>query len=901
MTRTALLASTALTFISITPLVAQSAECIASGANLVCIDAVNQPFASEDAEASIVILSEASVVSADIEVPAIVISGDDTTMTNRGLVEQSNPEDDGHAITGSSDGITIINRGRIASGDRGIEMLGGSNLNVTNQSGATISTRGQGVRAGTESPGAVVENAGTITSSEDRALQVRSFGARVINNGDLFGAKEVVEARGGFYLENHGTIALHDLSIEDEDGVQLSGGEVQNYGSITGSDDGVDLDEGVVVNHAGGLIKSTAPDTNNNGGVDLDEVYDDGVSNERLPTGVTIINDGTIEGPKGINTDPAVVTSMDLMNRGVLNGRGGIAIGLAPEMGDSTVTIEGASEIYGDVLFGSGDDTVYIRDITSGALSTGLFNGGPGNNTVEFGIPLANIEAFRVEGDRVDLAFSANGTTLQGSFVSFGNWLVDGQSYDAVSLASVINNVSGLPGADEAVVAAVDESIKVPLPADLTLVGSDNIGEDLLPLVLEEFAEVLGASSVGSPIEFPDDVAQYIFTYEDGNEFVLEIESTSSGPGIERLIEGTADIAMSSRQANPEEIAAIARQGRGNLLDVSQEYILGVDSVLITVNPDNPIEELSRQQLAAIYNGDINNWSDVGGPNLPILPAARVDGSARDNFEAWAYDETPELGPQITLVDGGSAMRAFVASDPGAIGYSISDNVGIGKPVDLILDCGVLTEATPFKSKSEEYLLGRRIRLYIDNENTNPFARQFAEMMISPTVDQYVDESGYFALSIAEDGNAFDRLIDAALIDQPTAVGQAAQAGISDQLADATRLSMTFRFATNTSALDSKALRDLDRLVNYMSRPENASREFIFVGFADSFGEYNYNRGLSQNRANAVLQQARNHPNANAFADVNLAATGFGEAAPVSCNEEEQGRSRNRRVEIWVR
>ena len=115
------------------------------------------------------ILSEASVVSADIEVPAIVISGDNTTMTNRGLVEQSNPEDDGHAITGSSDGITIINRGRIASGDRGIEMLGGSNLSVTNQSGATISTRGQGVRAGTESPGAVVENAGTITSSEDRA------------------------------------------------------------------------------------------------------------------------------------------------------------------------------------------------------------------------------------------------------------------------------------------------------------------------------------------------------------------------------------------------------------------------------------------------------------------------------------------------------------------------------------------------------------------------------------------------------------------------------------------------------------------------------------------------------------------------------------------------------------
>ena len=112
---------------------------------------------------------------------------------------------------------------------------------------------------------------------------------------------------------------------------------------------------------------------------------------------------------------------------------------------------------------------------------------------------------------------------------------------------------------------------------------------------------------------------------------------------------------------------------------------------------------------------------------------------------------------------------------------------------------------------------------------------------------------------------------------------------------------LTFRFPTNVFSLDSKALRDLDRLVDYMSRPENADREFIFVGFADSLGEFANNDRLSLNRADTVLQQARTHPEGSALLDMSLNATGFGEFAPVGCNEDVQGRAHNRRVEVWVR
>ncbi|EBA11231.1 OmpA domain protein [Roseobacter sp. CCS2] len=439
------------------------------------------------------------------------------------------------------------------------------------------------------------------------------------------------------------------------------------------------------------------------------------------------------------------------------------------------------------------------------------------------------------------------------------------------------------------------------LEADLVMVGSDNVGEDLMPLVVEPFAEILNAT-VSEPIEFPDDIAQFIFTpIGGGDPFVLEIESNDTEDGFDRLIEGTADIAMASGPPDAGRVAALAAQGRGNLFDPRQEYIIGVDSVLMTIHNTNPINALSRQQLISIYSDETTSWSQVGGPNMQIMPGARDGGSARRNFENWAFGAERDLSPGTSELDRGRDMREFVETNPGAIGYSISDNIGDTKAIDLILDCGVVTEATPFKSKAEEYLLGRRIRLYIDNQNPKPEVRQLVNFMISPAADPYVAESGYFSLGIVEDNRALARLTDAAFIGQPREIGRAVQNQIATELPGANRLSLTFRFPTDVFVLDSKGQRDLDRLVEFMSRPENANRELIFVGFADSVGQYVYNTQLSRDRAQQVLQQVRNHPNAGPLRSTRMSTVGLSEAAPVSCNDDAYGRSRNRRVEVWVR
>lgn len=431
---------------------ASAATCSTLGLAITCDQPDSDPVTQTFDGGSVTIAPGADVTSDDENVSPVALEGNGTTLTNDGSVVQQ--DNGGQAVLGSGDGVTVINNGDIDSGDRGIVMDGGSLLDVYNAAGATISARRQAVRAEEDSPGAVVENHGTITSSEGRALQLRSFGARVINHGALIGGEEVVEARGDFYLENHGTIALNDPGIVDEDGVQFAGGEAQNFGSITGSDDGIDVDEGLIVNHLGGVIRSTAPDANDNSGIDIDPVYDDEINPLRPSGALTIMNAGLIEGPAAIGADPAATGTLTILNEGTLNGRGGTAIRMAPGQGASSVMATGQSEIYGDVLFGNSNDAFIVGEITSGLLVDGLINGGGGVDIALFdSFELADFTQFDVSGNAVSLSFFSASDLLSASFLDFENWSVSGTIYDTASLEVAI-------GAGPAV---------VPLPAGLPL------------------------------------------------------------------------------------------------------------------------------------------------------------------------------------------------------------------------------------------------------------------------------------------------------------------------------------------------------------------------------------------------------------------------------------------------
>ncbi len=115
------------------------------------------------------------------------------------------------------------------------------------------------------------------------------------------------------------------------------------------------------------------------------------------------------------------------------------------------------------------------------------------------------------------------------------------------------------------------------------------------------------------------------------------------------------------------------------------------------------------------------------------------------------------------------------------------------------------------------------------------------------------------------------------------------------EITGAGKLSLNFRFRTGTSQLDDNASRDLDRLVELLSNPTYQQRHLLLFGFSDSAGGARKNIALSKDRARALADQLQMRGIKPSFVN------GFGKDAPIASNETEEGREKNRRVEVWLR
>ena len=107
--------------------------------------------------------------------------------------------------------------------------------------------------------------------------------------------------------------------------------------------------------------------------------------------------------------------------------------------------------------------------------------------------------------------------------------------------------------------------------------------------------------------------------------------------------------------------------------------------------------------------------------------------------------------------------------------------------------------------------------------------------------------------------------------------------------------SLNFGFRAGTSQLDDNASRDLDRLVEMLANPTYQKRDLLLFGFSDSAGGDRKNISLSKDRARAVSDQLQMRGIKPSFVN------GFGREAPIASNETEEGREKNRRVEVWLR
>jgi phosphate transport system substrate-binding protein len=375
---------------------------------------------------------------------------------------------------------------------------------------------------------------------------------------------------------------------------------------------------------------------------------------------------------------------------------------------------------------------------------------------------------------------------------------------------------------------------------------------------------------------------------------------------VPALLDRVADIGLTDRRFNNADLEAVTAAGVPDLRDTENEIVPGVDGIVMVVNKDNPVRNLTSDEISRIWSGEITNWLTLGGGDVPINVHTYAVGSGdREvmmNGLVWpnGRDELAEVtrhGPYQDLVDAVMADRGGI----GFVGRWLARTNDV-KLLDIREVCGLLSDPSDFRMKIEGYALSRRIYAYtVPGRAMHPEARAFLDWTLTAEAQQYVKESHFVDREIER-----MRLEDMGMMLVHTAAVEPDFSGpqysdMMQQLRGADRLSVNFRFNTGSSVLDVESIRSLRELGERMERGGFDGMEVLLVGFADSVGERTRNTSLAQARADAVRQILLDAVQPTTVQRLRLVPLSYGELLPLSCNDTEEGRERNRRVEVWLR
>lgn len=201
---------------------------------------------------------------------------------------------------------------------------------------------------------------------------------------------------------------------------------------------------------------------------------------------------------------------------------------------------------------------------------------------------------------------------------------------------------------------------------------------------------------------------------------------TGSSAGIESVLEGRCDIGVISRELTAEESEML----------VSIPF--AIDTIVLVTNSDNGVSELGSDDISAIFKGEITNWKELGGNDLPIVPIGRESGSGtRDVFET-VTDTKGECLYQQELTSAGDVITA-VSSNKNAIGYTSLEAVKGG--VNVLSVDGV--EPTDENLKSGKYKLQRRFMFVTAGNRELPSAEKaFLNFVLSQRGGYYIELAG---------------------------------------------------------------------------------------------------------------------------------------------------------------
>ncbi len=430
------------------------------------------------------------------------------------------------------------------------------------------------------------------------------------------------------------------------------------------------------------------------------------------------------------------------------------------------------------------------------------------------------------------------------------------------SLSTTVFAVSSLPSGEPRLLFSVH--------------GSNTVGASLMKNLLLAYFE----SKQGSDIRAHDLSVENEYRVEaviNGELVYVNVAAHGSSTAFKGMLSGAADVGMASRRIKDKEVRGL--EFKGNMRDFAAEHVVAIDGLAVIVNQRNPLNNLSLDQLAAIFSGQVSDWSEVGGQPGKISIHARDNNSGTwDTFKNLVLRKKVKLSTQALRYESNDQLSDTVSQDPDAIGFvglaSVRDSKAIGvndQGTEPLLP-NQLTVAT------EDYPLARRLYVYTSPGIIPSVIRDFIKFTQSGQGQVQVDKTGYISQKII------------AIAAQENRHGPADYLRLTES---AERLSVNFRFEQGKAKLDNKAREDIRRLSEYM-QDDNGTRRLLLVGFGDSKQTEQRALVLSKLRAVAIMSALRRE------GVTNTSIAGFGAYKPVASNTGKS-KIKNRRVEVWLR
>ena len=417
------------------------------------------------------------------------------------------------------------------------------------------------------------------------------------------------------------------------------------------------------------------------------------------------------------------------------------------------------------------------------------------------------------------------------------------------------------------------------MAADLRIQGSNTIGANLGPALVSAMLAEQGLHDIHSVPVVPPNEHSIVGTTARGQQIRVDVAAHGSGTGFTALAAGQADMVASSRPIKDRELVDL--EPLGDLKSPSAEQVIAIDGLAIILHPRNPLNQLNTEQLAQIFSGRISRWEQVGGVGGAIHLYARDDQSGTwETFKELVLNRNGlPISSTAQRFESSEQLSDAVSQDPQAIGFIGLPYIRAAKAVAII--DGASQPMLPLTSliASEDYPLSRRLFFYLPPTANNPWAKALVAFTQSPQGQAIVGQNGFVAQSV----QSVSVIPGAHMPEQYQALTREAQ-----------RLSVNFRFEEGSAALDNKARQDLLRVVDYLTVNDKLDRQITLVGFGDAKDDPERAQLLSRLRAMAVRRELVKS------GVVPREIRGYGAQMPVAANTEDEGRLKNRRVEVWV-